>query len=78
MARARSPSRNEAFKIYKQHNGEILLKDIAMQLGVKDAQIRKWKSQDKWEENLKGTLPKNKRNVTSKRISSNKTRIKTD
>lgn len=36
-----------------------------MQLGVKDAQIRKWKSQDKWEENLKGTLPKNKRNVTN-------------
>lgn len=65
MARARSPSRNEAFEIYKQHNGEILLKDIAMQLGVKDAQIRKWKSQDKWEENLKGTLPKNKRNVTN-------------
>lgn len=65
MARARSPSRNEAFEIYKQHNGEILLKDIATQLGVKDAQIRKWKSQDKWEENLKGTLPKNKRNVTN-------------
>ena len=65
MARARSPSRNEAFEIYKQHNGEILLKDIATQLGVKDTQIRKWKSQDKWEENLKGTLPKNKRNVTN-------------
>ena len=65
MARARSPSRNEAFEIYKQHNGEILLKDIATQLGVKDAQIRKWKSQDKCEENLKGTLPKNKRNVTN-------------
>lgn len=67
MARARSPSRNEAFEIYKQHNGEILLKDIATQLGVKDTQIRKWKSQDKWEENLKGTLPKNKRNVTNKK-----------
>ena len=65
MARARSPSRNEEFEIYKQHNGEILLKDIATQLGVKDTQIRKWKSQDKWEENLKGTLPKNKRNVTN-------------
>lgn len=65
MSRARSPNRDKAFEIYKQHNGEILLKDIAMQLGVKDAQIRKWKSQDKWEENLKGTLPKNKRNVTN-------------
>ncbi|MFR5544746.1 MAG: phage terminase small subunit [Intestinibacter bartlettii] len=65
MSRARSPNRDKAFEIYKQHNGEILLKDIATQLGVKDAQIRKWKSQDKWEENLKGTLPKNKRNVTN-------------
>lgn len=65
MSRARSPNRDKAFEIYKQHNGEILLKDIAMQLGVKDAQIRKWKSQDKWEENLKGMLPKNKRNVTN-------------
>lgn len=65
MSRARSPNRDKAFEIYKQHNGEILLKDIATQLGVKDAQIRKWKSQDKWEENLKGTLPKNKRNITN-------------
>lgn len=65
MSRARSPNRDKAFEIYKQHNGEILLKDIATQLGVKDAQIRKWKSQDKWEENLKGMLPKNKRNVTN-------------
>lgn len=65
MSRARSLNRDKAFEIYKQHNGEILLKDIATQLGVKDAQIRKWKSQDKWEENLKGTLPKNKRNVTN-------------
>lgn len=65
MSRARSPNRDKAFEIYKQHNGEILLKDIATQLGVKDTQIRKWKSQDKWEENLKGTLPKNKRNVTN-------------
>lgn len=65
MSRARSPNRDKAFEIYKQHKGEILLKDIATQLDVKDAQIRKWKSQDKWEENLKGTLPKNKRNVTN-------------
>lgn len=59
MARVRSPNRDKAFEIYKLNNGEILLKDIATQLGVKDAQIRKWKSQDKWEEKLKGTLPKN-------------------
>ena len=46
MARVRSPNRDKAFEIYKLNNGEILLKDIATQLEVKDAQIRKWKSQD--------------------------------
>lgn len=65
MPRGRSPNRDKAFEIYKLNNGEILLKDIATQLGVKDTQIRKWKSQDKWEEKLKGTLPKNKSNVTN-------------
>lgn len=67
MSRARSPNRDKAFEIYKQHNGEILLKDIATQLDAKDTQIRKWKSQDKWEEKLKGTLPKIKRNVTNEK-----------
>ncbi|WP_434793111.1 hypothetical protein TPDSL_23000 [Terrisporobacter petrolearius] len=67
MARVRSPNRDKAFEIYKLNNGEILLKDIAAQLGVKDTQVRKWKSQDKWEEKLKGTLPKKKRNVTNKK-----------
>ena len=75
MARVRSPNRDKAFEIYKLNNGEILLKDIAAQLGVKDAQIRKWKSQDKWEEKLKGTLPKNKRNVINKKTDINKQAI---
>lgn len=78
MARVRSPNRDKAFEIYKLNNGEILLKDIATQLGVKDAQIRKWKSQDKWEEKLKGTLPKNKRNVINKKTDTNKQAINED
>ena len=78
MARVRSPIRDKAFVIYKLNNGEILLKDIATQLGVKDAQIRKWKSQDKWEEKLKGTLPKNKRNVINKKTDKNKQAINED
>ena len=65
MARVRSPNRDKAYEIYKLNNGEILLKDIAAQLGVKDTQVRKWKSQDKWEEKLKGTLLNKKRNVTN-------------
>ena len=78
MARVRRPNRDKAFEIYKLNNGEILLKDIATQLGVKDAQIRKWKSQDKWEEKLKGTLPKNKRNVINKKTDKNKQAINED
>lgn len=73
MARVRSPNRDKAYEIYKLNNGEILLKNIAAQLGVKDTQVRKWKSQDKWEEKLKGTLPKKKRNVTN--IKANKKNI---
>lgn len=68
MARVRSPNRDKAYEIYKLNNGEILLKDIAAQLGVKDTQVRKWKSQDKWEEKLKGTLLNKKRNVTNKKV----------
>lgn len=78
MARVRSPNRDKAFEIYKLNNGEILLKDIAAQLGVKDAQIRKWKFQDKWEEKLKGTLQKNKRNVINKKTDINKQAVNED
>lgn len=72
MARVRSPNRDKAYEIYKLNNGEILLKDIATQLDVKDTQVRKWKSQDKWEEKLKGTLPNKKRNVTNKKVTKKK------
>lgn len=64
MPRERSPNRDKAYEIYKEHNGDIKLKDIAAQLNLKDTQIRKWKSQDKWEQKLKGTLPKVKSNIT--------------
>lgn len=72
MARQRDPRRDEAFAIWKQHGGEMKLKDIAEQLGVLDTQIRKWKSQDKWEPS-KGNVTNSKRNVTNQKKSENKT-----
>ncbi|MDQ0427688.1 phage terminase small subunit [Planomicrobium stackebrandtii] len=63
MARKRDPRRDEAFEIWKKHKGDIKLKDIAERLGVLDTQIRKWKSQDKWEPS-KGNVTNSKRNVT--------------
>ena len=76
MARARSPNRYKAFEIYKDHDGDIKLINIAKELNIKDSQIRKWKSQDNWDEVLKGALPISKSNVTNQ--NQNKTNIKKD
>lgn len=78
MARQRSPDRDKAKEMYLDSKGKLKLKDIAEQLGVKDSQIRKWKSEDKWEEELKGTLSNSKSNVTNedKEVNSNVTNKK--
>lgn len=66
MARPRNPKRDEAFKIWKKSGGTKKLIDIADELGVSDSQIRKWKSQDKWEEIMKGNVTKVNSNVTKR------------
>lgn len=66
MARQRDPRRDQAREIWLKSNGEKLLKDIAEELGVSDSQIRKWKSQDKWAEELKGNVTNAKSNVTNR------------
>jgi phage terminase small subunit len=48
MARKRDPRRNEAFEIWKQHNGEITNRAIAEQLDIPEKTISAWKSRDKW------------------------------
>ncbi|WP_312126286.1 terminase small subunit [Lysinibacillus boronitolerans] len=52
MARARDPRRDQAYDIYKAHNGEIKLKDIAEQLGVSEGTVRGWKNKDSWDDRL--------------------------
>lgn len=59
MPRARDPSRDKAFDIYKQHNGKIDLVEIASQLNLPSGTIRGWKAKDKWEQKMNGTLQKN-------------------
>lgn len=60
MARPRSECRDKAFQIWQDSGGKIKLKDLADQLGMPDNRIRKWKSEDKWEQKLKGALLKPK------------------
>lgn len=68
MSRARSSNRDKAFEIYKQHNGEILLKDIATQLDVSESTVRSWKNRYKWDDEISATSQKNKCNVANKKV----------
>jgi uncharacterized protein YjcR len=48
VARERSPNREKAFEIYKEHNGKITSKEIAEILNEKLNNINSWRTQDKW------------------------------
>ena len=65
MPRARSPKRDEAYKMWLDSGGKKKLKDIASDLGVSENQIRKWKNLDQWNGNVtnqsKGNVTKRKR-----------------
>lgn len=62
MARKRDPRRDQAKKIWidnEKSGNENKLVDIAKQIGVPASTIRKWKSQDNWEEELEKELNRN-------------------
>lgn len=65
MARARNPNRDKAREIWLASNGTKKLKDIAEELGCSDSQIRKWKSQDNWDSEIKSNASKGNSNVTN-------------
>ena len=67
MARARSPNRNKAFQIYKDHNGNITNREIADILNENEKTISNWKCRDKW--NI--VLQKNECSTTNKKVSRN-------
>jgi len=79
MPKKRSPEREQAFDIWESSKNKILLKDIAILIGVSESQVRKWKSQDNWEQKDIVTLPKDinivKSNVTNKMLV---TKVKTE
>ncbi|AZS15353.1 phage terminase small subunit [Paenibacillus lutimineralis] len=57
MARERSPDRDKAKQMWIESGGTMRLKDIAAALSFGDSKIRKWKSLDNWEAELKGSAP---------------------
>ncbi|MFD2116357.1 phage terminase small subunit [Paenibacillus yanchengensis] len=68
MARQRSPNRGKAKQMWLDSNGEMLLKDIAAELGVSDSQIRKWKNQDTWEASLNSNVTNESNSNVTKRV----------
>lgn len=76
VARQRSPDRDKAFEIYKASKGEKPLIDIAAELNLKPSQIRKWKSQDKWDEQMNGNVTIAKRSVTNVKNPKTKAKLK--
>lgn len=68
MARQRSPDRDKAKSMWLVSSGKMKLKDIAAALELGETQIRKWKSIDKWEDELKGNVTiETKSNVTKRK-----------
>jgi len=66
MARKRDPKRDEAFEIWKKHNGEITNRALAEQLDVSEKTLSGWKSKDKWKNKLNRVLQSNERNTPNK------------
>jgi len=60
MARPRNPDRDRAFEIWKGSGGAAKLKDIANEIGIPDSRIRKWKTEDNWDEKIKECSDSNK------------------
>lgn len=65
MGKARSPNRDKAFEIYKEHDGKITPKEIAELLGEKAVNIYSWKKNDEWNFKLNGKVgaPKGNKNA---------------
>lgn len=59
MARQRSPNRDKALEIFKEHDGNITNRAIAEMLGAPEKTISGWKVKDKWN----GVLQKNIRST---------------
>ncbi|MEK5115416.1 phage terminase small subunit [Bacillus sp. FSL R5-0677] len=52
MAKSRSPNRDKAFEIFKEHNGEIKNRKIAEILQEPEKTISSWKSRERWVDKL--------------------------
>jgi len=71
LPRRRTPKRDEAKNIWRASGKTKALKDIADELGVAASTVRKWKSTDRWDDELKGNAPIEKERYDSLRKNQN-------
>ena len=69
MPRKRSPNRDKACEIYKEHGGKITNREIANLLGEDEKVVAVWKSRDKWND-----VQQSKKSCTTKREDSRATK----
>ena len=63
MPRQRSPNRDRAFEIYKEHGGNIENRRIAEMLGISEKTVGGWKCKDRWDDSLNGVLQSEERST---------------
>ncbi|MED1201964.1 terminase small subunit [Heyndrickxia acidicola] len=68
MPRRRDPKRDEAFEIFKKHDGKITNRALAAELGIPEKTIGGWKSKDKWNGHLNGVLQTKIRSTPNKSV----------
>lgn len=57
MARVRNPNRDAAKQQWLDSGGTLTTKELAAAAGVPEQRIRKWKSEDKWQQDLDKKKP---------------------
>ena len=63
MPRQRSPNRDKAFEIYKEHGGNIENRRIAEMLDISEKTVGGWKCKDRWDDSLNGVLQSEERST---------------
>ena len=72
MPRQRSPNRDKAYEIWKEHKGNITNRQIAEQLGENEKTIAVWKQRDKWA-GEKNVVQQKKKSCTTKQNNKKRT-----
>lgn len=63
MPKPRSPNRDKAFEIYREHDGKIENRRIAEMLQISEKTIGGWKCKDGWDSKLNGVLQTSERST---------------